>query len=85
MEMKANREEQLFFRVQSGDPAAAEEVLLRYSYLVHRIAARFRMQGFDEDDWTQEGYWDCWQQPIHSGPVKKHLLLPMRGAVFPTG
>ncbi len=55
MEMKANREEQLFFRVQSGDPAAAEEVLLRYSYLVHRIAARFRMQGFDEDDWTQEG------------------------------
>ena len=55
MKMSAQEEAALLSRVRSGDPAAAEEAVLQYSHLVHSIAAHFRVQGYEEEDWYQEG------------------------------
>ena len=48
-------DEEIIRRARSGDRYAQEEILNKYSNLVHAIAARFFLHGGENEDLVQEG------------------------------
>jgi len=48
-------DEELILKARGGDKYAQEEILNKYSNLVHAIAARFFLHGGENEDLVQEG------------------------------